>query len=308
VAAVLAIMLSGLAYSLMGYSLVNEELGLILLAGLAPACICGSVLLLLTGRHLRAIGSAAMVLVPLTFGFQQPETLHPAQSISVAVGQFSQVLYGNSVLVIVLGLASASAAALAATISRLRPAEEFLRIPETRLWTERVYGKAKGWITAVFHERSGDAGQALHNYVISAAQVAADSPQWAALSLFSAALCAHSLGDDKMARRMLRCAATFYERAFDSLIATFPEAAVWTARESARCYMLAGYQADAERMMETAKQIAGRIAPLQPISLDERRLPALPSLMSERVFAEADRKILQDVERELEYLESVGCG
>lgn len=198
---------------------------------------------------------------------------------------------------------AASARKLAVEVSRFQPASEFLQMPTKHVWTERVF-KAKGWSRAVLAERSGNIAKAMLYYVqsVDGKKGITLSPQWTALSLFNAAAMARKLNEKALQNRMLKLAAVLYEQAFEPLLVTFPEAAVWTAAESGRCYMLTGDMDNATRMLQVAEQIHDRLCPFQQIRLDG--FGVLPGAVSSVTTVQGDPNILKKVEEELQFMES----
>lgn len=146
--------------------------------------------------------------------------------------------------------------------------------------------------------------QATLNYLLSASNVVMESPQWAALSLFNAAICMQKLNEEALRHRMLRLAAILYERSFEPLMATFPEAAAWSASESGRCYVLVGDVDNATRMFQTAEQIFNRLAPLRQVRLVGQELAVLPDTITSKIVPETDRGVSENIEQELRRLES----
>jgi len=102
---------------------------------------------------------------------------------------------------------------------------------------------------------------------------------------------------------MLKLAAILYEHAFEPLLVTFPEAAAWTAQESARCYVLTGDIGNATRMLQFAEQIHQRLCPLQQIRLNVEELADLPGTISGMTTVQDDLDVLKNVEEELEIIE-----
>jgi len=83
----------------------------------------------------------------------------------------------------------------------------------------------------------------------------------AALSLLSAAKCALKIGDKKAAITLFDLAGDSYVEYADSTASISPRSSIWGYKMASKCYMWANKFEKAEKALETANSMEGKLEP-----------------------------------------------
>ena len=129
-----------------------------------------------------------------------------------------------------------------------------------KTWVEKVSEEKSEWLLATRLEREGNLEEAAEHYLREARRQDGKNAAMAALGYLSAAKCLLRVGRRDEALELFRLAGDKYREYAESTSSIAPTSTVWGYRMAAKCYMWAEEYETAQRLMEIADSISGKVS------------------------------------------------